>query len=154
MGFNRIFYLVSGLLLRSLLAAVRPSNLPNRPSLRSASWRFLNTHRAQVKTCHEIRDFGLGLQHAPTMHMAWMSFVGAHPCNKKSGLFVCPDFYSPCLFNISSAVPWMVILGSSSSAASQYNPFRFSQRASRASIPPAERGLPFCANSSKGLLIQ
>ena len=48
-------------------AGWRPSNLTNQPSLRSASRRFLNTHRAQVETCHEIKDFGLGLQPAPTL---------------------------------------------------------------------------------------
>ena len=65
MAFMQNSVLQLGAYIRTPLAGVRPSNLTNQPSLRSASWRFLNTHRAQVKTCHEIKDFGLGLQPRP-----------------------------------------------------------------------------------------
>ena len=63
-------------------------------------------------------------------------------------------YFGSCFFIISSAVPLMVLLGSSSSAASAYSLFLFSQRVFSASIPPADRGLPFCASSSSGRLIQ
>ena len=60
---------------RTPLSGGRPSNLTNQPSLRSASWRLLNTHRAQVETCHEIIDFGLGLQPAPTWASLRVKFL-------------------------------------------------------------------------------